>query len=421
MNTTKTQSDHQEPAYTKVLDGRKQPVRGLWARSGLFYAQLSFREADGTLKTRRVPLFKDPEKKTERVQTTAEAIAALRELQVRRTKDDLPVLTKTPTFSECAKRYFDDLELPKADEDREKKPGTIAKEKATVRMWAEHIGGMQVDRINEAAIMDVKRKRQKAGMSKRTINLDFIAFRHVMKYAKREKFIRRLPEVEWLKIKRQKKRDLFTPEQIDALCDAAMEASKNGQEFSDYIRLMCFCGSRRDETLRLRWQDVDWKAKKLTIGADSDTKNSLPRLVNFNEKLEAHLKDMDARRAPDSSYLFPSPQRGEKDIHARTFRETLEAARELAAKKDPALKGIAFHDMRHFFASFAVMSGTDYMTVAEWLGHQDGGILVGKVYGHLADEHKRGAAKALLFDPDAINKRRLAQANAIALPKQQAA
>jgi hypothetical protein len=26
--------------------------------------------------------------------------------------------------------------------------------------------------------------------------------------------------------------------------------------------------------------------------------------------------------------------------------------------------------------------------VAHWLGHSDGGVLVGKVYGHLADAHK---------------------------------
>ena len=40
------------------------------------------------------------------------------------------------------------------------------------------------------------------------------------------------------------------------------------------------------------------------------------------------------------------------------------------------------------------MSGIDYMTIARWVGHQDGGILIGKVYGHLSNEHaKRQATK----------------------------
>jgi hypothetical protein len=41
------------------------------------------------------------------------------------------------------------------------------------------------------------------------------------------------------------------------------------------------------------------------------------------------------------------------------------------------------------------MLGIDYMTIAKWLGHQDGGILAGKVYGHLSDEHQKKMALKL--------------------------
>jgi hypothetical protein len=37
------------------------------------------------------------------------------------------------------------------------------------------------------------------------------------------------------------------------------------------------------------------------------------------------------------------------------------------------------------------------MTIAASLGHKDGGILVGKVYGHLLDEHRLNAAKQVNF------------------------
>ena len=43
------------------------------------------------------------------------------------------------------------------------------------------------------------------------------------------------------------------------------------------------------------------------------------------------------------------------------------------------------------------MAGLDFMTISQWLGHSDGGILVGKVYGHLADTHKKAAAQKLTF------------------------
>jgi hypothetical protein len=48
-----------------------------------------------------------------------------------------------------------------------------------------------------------------------------------------------------------------------------------------------------------------------------------------------------------------------------------------------------------------VMAGIDYMTIAAWLGHKDGGILIGKVYGHLNNEHRLNmAAKLGRFQDD---------------------
>ena len=47
----------------------------------------------------------------------------------------------------------------------------------------------------------------------------------------------------------------------------------------------------------------------------------------------------------------------------------------------------------------AVMAGLDFMTVASWVGHQDGGVLIGKVYGHLANAHKKAMAAKMNFGP----------------------
>jgi integrase len=63
------------------------------------------------------------------------------------------------------------------------------------------------------------------------------------------------------------------------------------------------------------------------------------------------------------------------------------------------MPGFNFHDLRHHFISMAVMSGLDYMTIAAWVGHKDGGVLIGKVYVHLADTHKKAMADKLSFGP----------------------
>lgn len=131
--------------------------------------------------------------------------------------------------------------------------------------------------------------------------------------------------------------------------------------------------------------------ERVIIGTGGVSKNHEARAVDFNDKLGALLVDMAKRRAPDCSWLFPSPQRGQRDEHAKTFRESL-----LLTRKKAGLDWMGFHDLRHFFASFCVMAGLDFMTIATWMGHKDGGILVGKVYGHLLDGHRKQAARKVI-------------------------
>ena len=94
-------------------------------------------------------------------------------------------------------------------------------------------------------------------------------------------------------------------------------------------------------------------------------------------------------RTPPAGFELPIPQasRGSRDLPAVKLESSFGIVRRAAG-----LPWVGFHDFRHFFASQAVMAGIDYMTVAGWLGHRDGGVLVGKVYGHLSDSHRRRMA-----------------------------
>jgi integrase len=404
--TNSNQATTKRPVHTakfaKVQDGRKQDIRGLWVRNGRYYAQLQFEDAaTGQKKVRRVPLV-DPETKTA-VTTTAQAVEQMNRLKVKRSESDLPVLNRTPKFKAFAKTYLDFIQAGEGI----KKPKTIRKEKYALDGWITHLGERRIDKINRSHVNAYLTKRLNERVSPRTVNLDVIALNAVLKHAIDEKWIKVLPTQNMRPLKCAKpKRQLFTSDDLERLCAAAMAkrkdgsgVTKNGRQFCDYIRLLAYCGAREQEALALRWQDVDFKRGQLTIGATGDTKNSTGRTVDFNPKLRAHLEDMEERRVQDSDWLFPSPQRGEKDIHAQTFRESLKLVRAHAAQDKPAMADKAFHDLRHHFISYCVMSGIDYMTIAEWVGHRDGGVLIGKVYGHLADSHKREQAQKLNFGP----------------------
>lgn len=395
-------------SFAKVLDGRKQPIRGLWVRNGRFYARLSVEDANGMKDVKRVPLVNS---EGNAVETVAQAVAELNRLRTHRADDELPKLGRTPTFADYADAY-----LVQSRAGGEKKTSTLDKEEAIIDLWKKQLGGIRLDKIRPVHVAGLMNKRLASGITKRTAKIDIIVLRNVLKQARDvDELISELPVPPGLNRKLKSvppKRELFTPDDLDRLCVAALAkkpdgsaVTKNGVQFCDYVRLMAYSGARRNEALALSWADVDLRQEKLTIERqagenakgdlpqqDTTTKNSTPRTVDFNPALKNLLLEMRTRRAQDSKWLFPSPQRGNKDIHAMSFRESMELAR-VHAK----LQAVGFHDMRHLFISYCVMSGIDYMTIAKWVGHKDGGILIGKVYGHLAETHTKEQAQRVTF------------------------
>jgi site-specific recombinase XerD len=54
------------------------------------------------------------------------------------------------------------------------------------------------------------------------------------------------------------------------------------------------------------------------------------------------------------------------------------------ACKAASLPDFTHHRLRHYFVSNAIEAGVDFKTIAAWVGHKDGGLLVAKTYGQLA-------------------------------------
>ena len=369
--------------YLMVFDERKRRIRGLWKRNGWFYARLtSVDPMTGQKSTRRVRL--------EKASTVAEAKIALQNLQKDRRDQTLPVLKQSPHLAEYWNSYFAFYDQA-VDA---KRASTIRHEKSSKKRWLEHLGDIRLNQIILAKLNSFIAKRQADGAKPRTVNLDVIALRNVLKKAVDDGLIRSLPMENLRPLKvNQVKRTLVTPEDLENLCTTAInELPRTGQFLSDVIHLMASCGARIAETLRLRWTDVDFGQKQITVGSDGLAKNRKHRVVDFNPALEAHLLDMFKRRPQDSIFLFPSPRGEGEDVPIVNFNKALRSACEKAK-----LTKFGFHDCRHYFISHCVMAGIDYMTIARWVGHQDGGVLIGKVYGHLSNEHaKRQAGKLVL-------------------------
>ena len=396
---------HERGTYQKVYGPGKRRIRGLWQRNGSFYGRLAVEDETTGIKSVKRVRLEDSDGNP--VSTVPAAIKVLASLTTKRDESTLALAPKrTPVFSEYALAYFGWLDAVKTA----KSERTVASERESIIQWNRHFGGIRLNAITPAVLMDFQRKRSKEGVSPRTVNLQIIAVRNILKRAQSEGLLRTVPNVAPLKVTTERRR-LLSADELDRLCNVAVEGwtekdkatgeartirPRNGQEFADFVRLMCYAGGRWRETLSVKWADVDFDRRQLHFRA-AETKSGKSRVVDFNAELAAHLEAMRKHRAPDTEYLFPSPRFSTRDTAAQSFRGTLQMVRKAARVPD-----FTAHLCRHYFISRAVMSGIDFMTIAGWAGHADGGVLIGKVYGHLADEHRRNMADRLTFAPQIV-------------------
>lgn len=340
------------------------PIRNLWQRNGRFYGQLNING-----KQTKIPLTD--------CHTVAQASDKLLELRRDIKSGKYKPKVEVPTLKNYREHYLKHVH---------KSPKTMQNEAYFLDDWVTYLGdGIRLDEITPTKILHYRSKQLADGLSARTANLRLVALKNLFKLAKTEGLVDSLPMdgIKQLKYTAPQK-VLLEPEVIDKAMTAAMECCpRSGSQFVDYIYLLAYSGMRETECLGLRWENVDFSNRWIAIPALL-TKNQKPRYINFSDQLEAHLKAMHERRKND--WLFPSPR---SDGHVTNYKSTLMKVREKSGVY------LSEHLMRHYFISKCVMKGLDFMTIARWAGHQDGGILIGRVYGHLNSAHMVQAAKRL--------------------------
>lgn len=153
------------------------------------------------------------------------------------------------------------------------------------------------------------------------------------------------------------------------------------------IRLLLFTGCRREEMLSLKWENVRRDEERIFL---PKTKNGHSRTVHLNERALAVLDDLKARkdaepRTRDSDFVFPS-RAGTRKGYIYDLRKPFEKACQAAG-----MENFRVHDLRHSFASLAVMAGASLYDVQNLLGHRD--IAMTQRYAHL-DAHSLKKATA---------------------------
>ncbi len=154
---------------------------------------------------------------------------------------------------------------------------------------------------------------------------------------------------------------------------AAENPSRAAQ--ADIVRLLACTGCRHGEIRTLKWQEVGVGTLDL-----SDSKTG-PRTVYLSRKAREIIERQPRTGSP---YVFPSTNDPAQPVSQNHAFWQLVRTR-------AGIEDVRLHDLRHTFASYAVMQGIPLPTVARLLGHRK--VSMTLRYAHVADRDVEAAAE----------------------------
>lgn len=226
--------------------------------------------------------------------------------------------------------------------------------------------------------------------------------KRIMKYAYACRYIDfDVTSFEFRRIKRRTEQPLqmFTTEQAQFLTSGDSRIIK-------MFRFECLTGLRREEILGLRWENVDFKNRRIYVCETvviianrathvKDTKTHKFRYVELNDSAYNILLTTEETSefvfGNPKTKNFLSPRRYHEEYNALWFAKN----REWLKTHSEGLPHLTPHKFRHTFASLLVANNVDVKTVADLLGHSK--LETTSIYLHSYDDNRKQAVSSINF------------------------
>jgi site-specific recombinase XerD len=244
-------------------------------------------------------------------------------------------------------------------------------------VWSERFRGRTLRSILP---LDIQRwaSRRAQEVSAATVNRELSLLRRVFNVAIANDLVERNPVKKVRFYRENNARVRFLTNDEETRLRTAI-----GEELWPLVAFALHTGLRQAEQFGLRWVDIDFANRVLTIPR---SKHGDARHVHLSDTALAILQATPSRLK--SPYVFPSATgetaRDARNFYHRVFQPALRRAR---------IDNFRWHDLRHTFASRLVMRGADLRSVQELMGHKT--ITMTLRYSHLSTAHRLAVVRLL--------------------------
>ncbi len=240
-----------------------------------------------------------------------------------------------------------------------------------------YFGNHQLHKVTSFAVKHYARQRHDQGAKQATINRELATLSHLLNKA-----------VSWKWIKPDQKPEIEKGEEdakqivILSINDqkALMQAAIGDQDPATWLFVAFGLNTamRHSEILRVRWDQIDFKHRRINIPEAKAGQRQQPITKGLAEILEKERGQRDDQKG----YIFAPTRVDGKSGHRRNmskqFARTVTRAKLDTAKVTP-------HIMRHTAITQLVQSGVDLPTIKSISGHKTLSVLLR--YVHLVSDH----------------------------------
>lgn len=307
-----------------------------------------------------------------------------------------------PTFEELAQLWLENYKTTV-------KPSTFENVRVKVeKMTEEHFKELKLKKITVAYCQRVVIELSKTYV---LYNHYLSVINRIFKYAVLMDILDSNPFDKVIKPKSrqtQRKGNFLTKEELKEFLKLAQTTTLS--YFFPLVHLMSYTGLRQGEALALKWSDIDFENKKITVNKTAarikekqtlqtpKTKNS-KRVISIDSATLSILKSWKKDQIKiyfkngkhfegDENFIFTN-QRGEW-VHIHNFIRYFK--RFIA---DHKLKQITPHGLRHTHASLLFSAGVEPKNISDRLGHSTVQITL-DLYTHITEEQRSDTVDKLL-------------------------